>query len=75
MAAVAAGMYLTCTENDKRSLDCAVMAVVNEGGPEIDGRSLTRVPHPVVIGHNAGGTAAGYSGLVLLVLLVFLVLL
>lgn len=36
------------------SLDCAATAVVDEGGRDIDGRSLTRAPHPVVIGHNAG---------------------
>ena len=52
------------------SLDCAAMAVVDEGGPDIDGRSLMRGPHSVVVGHNANGTAAGYPGLVLLVLLV-----
>lgn len=54
------------------SLDFAVMAVVDAGGLDIDGRSLTRVPHPVVVGHNAGGTAAGNPGLVLLVFLVLL---
>lgn len=54
------------------SLDCAAMAVVDEGGWDIDGRSLTRASHPAVVGHNAGGTAAGYSSLVLLVLLVLL---
>ena len=54
------------------SRDCAASAVVDEGGRDIDGRSLTRASHPVVVGHDAGGMAAGYSGLVLLVLLVLL---
>ena len=53
-------------------LDCAATAVVDEGGRDIDGQSLTRASHLVVVGHNAGGMAAGYSGLVLLVLLVLL---
>lgn len=65
-------MCLRCTESDEMSLDCAAVAVVDEGGWDIDGRSLTRAPHPAVVGHNAGGTAAGYSSLVLLVLLVLL---
>ena len=53
-------------------LDFAVMAVVDEGGPDSDGQSLTHVPYPVVVGHNAGGTAAGNPGLLLLVLFVLL---
>ena len=36
------------------SLNCAATAVVDGGGPDIDGRSLTGAPHPVVVGHNAG---------------------
>ena len=65
-------MRLKSTESDNPSLDCAATAVVDEGGWEIDGQNLTRGPHPAVVGHNAGGTAAGYSGLVLPVLLVLL---
>ena len=47
---------------------CAVMAVVDGGGLDIDGRSLMRAPYFVVVDHDANGTSAGYPDLVFLVL-------
>ena len=60
---------MKCMESNRSSPDCAAMAAVDGGLPDIDGQNLKFAPRPAAVGRNAGGATVCYPGLVLLVLL------